>query len=407
MNPKKTLLLASEYFGVLERLAIRSQAISLRSLRDALAARMPGDDRSARDVANLFSANGLLEASPEADGEWELPPAIAEFVLHLANRQRLLAPGMLRGLILDMGEEIDSLVRIVKSREIALLGGCTNRLIDFVQQAQKLSAEHHAAILVAVTSIKTREDKRSLRERYLFIQHLYEHHLQHMQQLVDTDGMLDQLLDRLLTITKDAGVLVDASAPYSTPLTRLRAHVLQLKRDSRKHFHESYSEVLPLYSQLRRDHELAAAAAQMLDVFGRAGKDAWNIEQALPIAYWTEELLFTDYALEDHLAGVRDYTADIPAPLITSDSPGVPHTPDPLYNEEIFERLQLESPIPDVLAWIFDTYPDQSETELLCVYQAITEHTTLRARHTTDPTSALFRGTTYTYYPLRIDHGSA
>ncbi|CAD6547686.1 hypothetical protein ACFQ3P_25950 [Paraburkholderia sabiae] len=406
-NPKRTLQLAAEYFSALEALAHRGHGVSLGLLHDTLWSVMPGRAPSAHAVAELLSANGLLEPSPEADGEWEIPPAVADFVLHLARRQRLLAPGELQGLLGDLGQEADALARLVRAQDTVLLEGVALRLIDYVQRAHKLCGDHHSAVLAAVAAVKTRDDRRTLRERYVYIRDIYERHLVHMQHLVDSDGLLDSLLDRVLAISREAAHLIDASVTTSNPLRRLRAHVLQLKRDARRNFHESYNEVFPLYSKLRRDHELAASAAIVLEAFGRRGSGGWNMVAEMPVAYWTEESLFTDYALEDHLWQVQEYTEDVIPPLVTLDTSGVARAPDPLYMHEVIDRLRQDAPVPDVLAWLFASYCGQSETELLCAYQEIASDSSLAAAWSDEETHALFCGVRYSYYPIRIEDGSA
>lgn len=201
MNPKRTLQLAAEYFGLLETLAHRGHGVSLSSIYDTLKVVAPDQARSPKEVADVLVANGLLDRSPEADGEWEIPPAVTDFVLHLAKRQRLMAPGELKGLLLDVDEEVYALARLVGQREVSLVNTSALRLVTYLQRAQKLCTDHHAAVLVKVTEIKMREDNRSLRERYAFISSLYERHIKPMQGLVDRDGILAKLLERLLNIS--------------------------------------------------------------------------------------------------------------------------------------------------------------------------------------------------------------
>ncbi|MCF1442002.1 hypothetical protein ACI2VK_10040 [Ralstonia nicotianae] len=405
MNPRRTLQLAAEYFGLLETLAHRGHGVALSSIYDTLKVVLPDHVRSPKEVADVLVTNGLLERSPEADGEWEIPPAVTDFVLHLAKRQRLMAPGELKGLLLDMDEDVYVLARLVGRREVSLVNTSALRLVTYLQRAQKLCTDHHAAVLLKVAEIKMREDKRPLRERYAFILSLYERHIKPMQGLVDRDGLLTKLLERLLNIIRDADWMSDGVV--STPVSRLRAHVLQLKRDSSEKFLESYNEVMPLYNKLRRDHELAAAVASMLDVAGRHGIGAWDFSRHMPTVYWTAENLFTDYALEDHVRGIQEYAEDEPEPLITLNSPGVPTAPDPMYMEEVIERLRHESPVPDVLRWLFEGYASQTETEILCAYQDISEHPELTTAHDDDEVEAIFGTVVYTYFPLRIERGSA
>ncbi len=405
MNPKRTLQLAAEYFGLLETLAYRGHGVAISSIYDALKVVSPDHARSPKEVADVLVANGLLERSPEADGEWEIPPAVTDFILHLAKRQRLMAPGELKGLLLDMDEDVYALARLVRQREVSLVNTGALRLVTYLQRAQKLCTDHHAAVLVKVAEIKMREDNRSLRERYVFISGLYERHILPMQQLVDRDGILAKLLERLLNIIREADWTADGAV--STPLSRLRAHVLQLKRDSSENFLESYNEVMPLYNKLRRDHELAASVACMLDVAGRHGIAAWDLNRHMPTVYWTAESLFTDYALEDHIRAIQEYAEEEPAPLITLDTPGVPSAPDPMYMEEVIERLRQDAPVPDVLRWLFAGYATQTETEILCAYQDISEHPDLITAHDNNETEVIFGAVAYSYFPLRIDRGSA
>lgn len=406
MNPKKTLLLAGEYFGVLEALAYRGHGVSLSSLYDTLRIVIPDHPRSAMEVTTLLSANGLLAPSPEADGEWEIPPAVTDFILHLAKRQRLLAPGELRGLLLDMESEIADFGRLTLTQNVNLLRQCALRLINSIQRAQRFSSEHHGAVVSEVTRIKIREDNRSLRERYEFIKLLYERHALPMQDLVDVDGMLVRLLDRLLGLISQAEPLIDVGGG-PTPISRLRAHVLQLKREARDLFHESFNEVLPLYNALRQDHELAAAAATMLEVAARKGLDAWDIGTHLAAPSFRAENLFNDYGIEDYLHGVQAHSAEEPTPLISLATAGIERSPDLLHLEDVIERLKENAPVPDILAWLFQGYSEQPESELLCAFVDIAADESLSTSHADAETESVFRGVTYTYYPLGIELATA
>jgi len=358
------------------------------------------------EVTTLLSANGLLAPSPEADGEWEIPPAVTDFILHLAKRQRLLAPGELRGLLLDMESEIADFGRLTLTQNVNLLRQCALRLINSIQRAQRFSSEHHGAVVSEVTRIKIREDNRSLRERYEFIKLLYERHALPMQDLVDVDGMLVRLLDRLLGLISQAEPLIDVGGG-PTPISRLRAHVLQLKREARDLFHESFNEVLPLYNALRQDHELAAAAATMLEVAARKGLDAWDIGTHLAAPSFRAENLFNDYGIEDYLHGVQAHSAEEPTPLISLATAGIERSPDLLHLEDVIERLKENAPVPDILAWLFQGYSEQPESELLCAFVDIAADESLSTSHADAETESVFRGVTYTYYPLGIELATA
>lgn len=74
---------------------------------------------------------------------------------------------------------------------------------------------------------------------------------------------------------------------------------------------------------------------------------------------------------------------------------------------EVIGRLRQDAPVPDVLRWLFAGYATQTETEILCAYQDISEHPDLITAHDNNETEVIFGAVAYSYFPLRIDRGSA
>jgi hypothetical protein len=405
MNPRKTLSVAGEYFGVLEYLCTSQEGVSYRLMAEALRMKMADQPDNPRQAIQLLASHGLLEPSPEADDIWEVPPMFMDLVLKLSNRQRLIAPGMLRGLLEDLKRETLLLSRAISHQEFLMVSDCCKRTIDLVQQAQKFSEEHHAAVIVAVMGMKTREDKRPLKERFLHIKDLYERHLKNMQELVDVDGLLDATLGDILNVTRDSALAASYGLYHSSPVSRLRAHVLQLKRAAANHFHESLKEVVPLYNKLRRDHELSAAASRLLDVYARNGSNAWNIQEEMPIAYCKEEMLFTGMTVERHVGRIAEYKDDSDIPLVAPENSEVVEMVDLLYIDDIIASLEPQLPVPDTLAWLFANFGAYGETQVLCAYQLLEMQPAFVTNRSDAEAQLVFNNVRYTYYPMRLEHG--
>ena len=399
-NPQRTLALASEYFAMLSDLASRGESVSVGDLRSLLQKYHPERERAPEKVAELLEQFGLFEKAVDSDTSWEVPHVIGEFLRHLSMRQRLSAPGLLGPIIEEIARLSEDLRLAFEAADLDRIRLTSNSIKQALDAARGLSRSNSQAIGNEVMRIKTREDHRTLRERYLFITHLHEKHLTPLGAMVEVGGEMERRANELIAVAR-LGRISMPDDPLVPELTsKIIAAVRRLKDDAWSDFHSSLREVTPLFQQVRRDHALAVVISRQLDRVGREGaKGLDDVDARLPIARWRPEGVFSSYDLEDYLAGVANYVANPdPGPLASFGDSAAPPVLDVT---EVVEALLADGEQRDLLAWIvrtFSAYPDQ---QLLQAFHNISSSPDFQCAHADQPAQAETVEAIYTYYPLQ------
>jgi len=385
---------------MLSDLASRGESVSVGDLRSLLQKYHPEGERAPEKVAELLEQFGLFEKAVDSDTSWEVPHVIGEFLRHLSMRQRLSAPGLLGPIIEEIARLSEDLRLAFESADLDRIRLTSNSIKQALDAARGLSRSNSQAIGNEVMRIKTREDHRTLRERYLFITHLHEKHLTPLGAMVEVGGEMERRANELIAVAR-LGRTSMPDDPLVPELTsKIIAAVRRLKDDAWSDFHSSLREVTPLFQQVRRDHALAVVISRQLDLVGREGaKGLDDVDARLPIARWRPEGVFSSYDLEDYLAGVANYVANPdPGPLA---SLGDSVAPPVLDAAEVIEALLAAGEQRDLLAWIVRTFGDYPDQQLLQAFHNISNSPEFQCAHADQPVQAETAEAIYTYYPLQ------
>lgn len=398
-NPQRTLQLAAEYYGLLADLSSRGEPIGLGDLRSLLQKHNPDNPRPADKVAAYLEQYGLFERAADSDSSWEVPHVIGEFLRHLSMRQRLSAPGMLGPIIEEIVGLTEDLRLAFESADIDRIRLASGSIKQALDAARGLSRSNSQAIMNEVMLIKTREDRRTLRERYLFITHLHEKHLSPLGALVEVGGEMERRANELIAVARHGSTLMPDD-PFVPELTsKIISSIRRLKDEAWGDFHSSLREVTPLFRQIRRDHALAVSISRQLDRVAREG--AKGLEGAvgrLPIARWRADNIFNSYALEDYLAGVANYVANPdPGPLASLSDSVAPLVLD---TNDVIEKLLVAGKQDDLLAWIVRTFDDYPDQQLLQAFHGISVSSDFQCAHGDHPVQTETPEAVYTYYPM-------
>jgi len=385
---------------MLSDLASRGESVSVGDLRSLLQKYHPEGERAPEKVAELLEQFGLFEKAVDSETSWEVPHVIGEFLRHLSMRQRLSAPGILGPIIEEIARLSEDLRLAFQGADLDRIRLTSNSIKQALDAARGLSRSNSQAIGNEVMRIKTREDHRTLRERYLFITHLHEKHLTPLGAMVEVGGEMERRANELIAVARLGRVSMPDDPLVPELTSKIIAAVRRLKDDAWIDFHSSLREVTPLFQQVRRDHALAVAISRQLDRVGREGvKGLDGVDARLPIARWRPEGVFSSYDLEDYLAGVANYVANPdPGPLA---SLGDSVAPQVLDAAEVIEALLADGEQRDLLAWIvrtFSAYPDQ---QLLQAFHNISSSPDFQCAHADQPVQAETAEAIYTYYPLQ------
>ncbi|MBL0167432.1 MAG: hypothetical protein IPP85_09835 [Propionivibrio sp.] len=258
------------------------------------------------------------------------------------------------------------------------------------------------AIVNEVMRIKSREDRRTLRERYLFITYLHEKHLSPLGALVDVGGEMEQRAAELIAVARHGRQVMQNDPVVPELTTKIIASVRRLKDEAWQDFHSSLREVTPLFRQIRRDHAFAVAISKQLDKVAREGlKGLDAVDNRLQISRWRADNLFNTYVLEDYLAGVSNYVANPEAgPLASFDQFDKPPMLD---FGDVSDQLVAAGKQHDLLEWLissFGSYPDQ---QILQAFQGIADSPTFQCAPGEAEAKAETSEAIYSYHPIRTE----
>lgn len=406
-NPSRTLRVAADHYHTLAHLAQSGEAVSLPELRSLLSKYQPNDMRSPEQVVELLVQFGLLETSPDSDTAWEVPYAVGEFLRHLSMRQRLATPGQLSPIIAEIQELSDGLRKAIDASDLDRMRLYSGRVKEIVESARAFSRENYRAIVHEVMRIKTRQDKRNLRERYLFISDLYDKHLKSLAGLVEVGGETDLRTAELLAVVRYARETLPQDPFVAEWSSKIGSSVRRLREESLADFQSAVREVTPLFKQIRKDHALALSVSSLLDRVGRHGIRALDqIANQLLIAKWRSENLFSSYAVEDYLVGVIEHTQhpDL-GPLSVSDPSG--DFEQLLDAEEVMAVLKQAGRQSNLFDWLLSKYGKYEDNQILQALHVIAANADFDVDPAIEQMSTTTSEAIYTYHPLRIrSHGT-
>jgi len=367
-NPQSFFRFADRHYSLLIDLFYRSTGLTEADLRDLIeASRAEGDPGSATVINQLISL-GIIEPVPDATATFELTSPIRALLSFLLREQRLTSAKVIQGYLTDMEDlrsELDSASLQKLNNQAA------RALADISQVIERIRQDSHAnreAIIAEVLKLKSNRDQRSIRERFEIINRLWSRHLEPLRDLIDVKKAMDASLDDIERSLLTNGKTFILDGALYREFSRCRARLLRLRREVAQDFYESMREVEPLYVSLKRDSELVREASLALERIDRSGLASLQLDTLFAIPIWRIEGTFSDTSLEAFFHGVHGYEPSAPEPLPDPDEIPVHEF---ITSSELFTRLESSLPIPDLIAWLLEQYPEARAGDLVKAYGRI------------------------------------
>lgn len=364
-NPQSFFRFAARYYPLLLDLFYRREGFTeadLRNLIEGLATE--GDPGPATVIDQLLSFS-IIEPIPDATASFELTAPVQNLLSFLLREHRLTSTKVLQVYLTDLGElreVLDGAARQDLGHQAARALNDISQLIERIRQDSHSNRE---AIIGEVIKLKSNRDRRTTKERFEIINHLWSRYLEPLRDLIDVkkamDASLDDL-DRSLTANGRAFALDGALA---REFSRCRARLLRLRREMTEDFYESMREVEPLYISLKRESELVRGASLALEKLDRSGLASLDLQKMMAIPVWRIEGTFSDTSLESFLHGIKGYKPGISPPIVGT---GEITRPEFILPSELYARLESSLPVDDLLAWLLEYYPDVGVGELVRAY---------------------------------------
>jgi hypothetical protein len=398
-NPKASFRLLSRYYPVIAAAAEQERGVSLTRFRELLDAARLQDSRSASSVLDTLAEHNLIERSAESDDEWTVALPIRQAMAYLSGRYGATLPGALQGMLASIKDQTTRLRQHIARDLRPEIELSRQALIREIDKALYASYEHSHGIQSAVFELKMASRQRSLAERHAQIIGLHDQYLEPIKAMVDTGGSMQECIKDLLALIRQA-----TATRESDGLESLKAHAQRFQRESLAHFEAARQALLPLYTKVRKDHAVSVAVSAMLSAASARGLSTWNVGQHLGVVRTRIEAVVTDTALLRYLVGALGSHGDAPQArqrtLVTPRSARLPPVSPPLFADDLVDEIAGKS---DALAYLFDTYPEQPDEQLLAVYaDLLLERVGNRATFAEHTVARVMRGYRYTYAPMTV-----
>lgn len=364
-NPQSFFRFAARYYPLLLDLFYRREGFTEADLRNLLEGfHTEGDPGPATVIDQLLSFS-IIEPIPDATASFELTAPVRDLLSFLLREHRLTSTKVLQVYLTDLGELRDVLEGAAGQRLGHQAARALNDISQLIERIRQDSHSNREAIIGEVIKLKSNRERRTTRERFAIINHLWSRYLEPLRDLIDVrkamDASLDDL-DRSLTANSRIFALDGALA---REFSRCRARLIRLRREMTEDFYESIREVEPLYVSLKRESELVRGASLALERLDRSGLASLELQEMMAIPIWRIEGTFSDTSLESFLHGIKGYRPGISPPIVDT---GEIARPEFILPSELHARLASALPVGDLLAWLLEAYPEAGAGELVRAY---------------------------------------
>lgn len=367
-NPSDFLRFLSDHFELVAAL-IELQPFSRAQLNGLVDDHRPLDGLTRETIVARMSDLGLLDDSLESRESLEVPVWICQLVNRLQGMLKPSGAPTLRAKL----EELDSLRQALHKagdqgdENIALE---VNQSIDVqIEDIRADARDTLGAVRQAVAKFKMTRDVDTLAVRYFRVRHLWESYVAPLGDLIDQGQSAEFCFERLTLTLRAAEDHFREISTLAALLLRTRQRLNRTREQLMRWHLESVFELRPLYTQLRKDHEVAQGASIILqNLVDKPGSaDAFAERLAMPSLRASS--LGADGDIHSFLLRLRSFSSrhDV---IISTDSFARRDNEVPIDWRDALELLRRDG-TDDVLRWLCNHYSDRTLWALLKSYATL------------------------------------
>lgn len=370
-NPQSFFRFAARYYPLLLDLFYRREGFTEADLRHLIEELSSAGDPGLDTVIDHLLSFSIIEPIPDATASFELTAPLQNLLSFLLREHRLTSTKVLQVYLSDLDELRTELDGAGKQQFGNQAARSLNDIAQLIERIRQDSRSNREAIIGEVIKLKSNRERRSSRERFEIINHLWSRYLEPLRDLIDVKKAMDAGLDDLDRSLSANGRIFALDGALDREFSRCRARLLRLRREMTEDFYESIQEVEPLYISLKKESELVRGASLGLEKLDRAGLTSLGFQEMMAIPIWRIEGTVSDTALESFLHGIKGYTPGVAEPLIEpSEHSGPPF----ILPTELYANLAAALPVEDLLAWLVENYPEVGLGELVRAYGSVLLH---------------------------------
>lgn len=400
INPQSFFNFASHNYPLLHDIFRRIGGMNDAELAELILRHRVGMESPAAFIEKLINLK-IIEPLPDATASYEMTRTVAILFRFLLQEQRLTSTAVIQAYLDELERVQTDLDHAVRDDKHSLIERALDEITETMERIRQDSRANREAIISEVMTVKSNREKRTVSERFEKINHLWNHYIIPLQDLIDVRKTMDASLDSLERLLKHGTEQFLLDGALHREFSRCSVRLIRLRRDMTADFHESMHEVEPLYASLRQDSSLARGVARALERIGKEGIKSLNLPAALAISSgWIREGLFDNTTIESFLHNVRGYQPQ--EPLVINFGLVLPsHQFIP--PDELTDKLLQSLPVCDVLQWLLDSYEGYPFPELLRAYGRIFGSDSFTAAFSTDEKRYHLPGLTVHARPLAVE----
>lgn len=377
INPQTFFNFCANHAPLLRALAERGGEISERDAMMLIKANPAAIDELAETAWRRLRELQILVPTEPGGELLFLAEPVARLLTYLYDEASPATPEMIGGYVLSLETTASRLGRALDEDDVTQVRLAFEEVTQSLRRIYADLNETQHAILAEVARYKTERARVSVRDKYRRIVHWMERYVEPMIDIVRADGPLRAAFDqteRLLDRAREEALFNDhPSLARNLRFLRLvSAHALRVFTQCRK-------EIQPLYDSLRRSSYIAEGAARALQQLQAEGLANWGREHLIGVAVWRFQNVPGDAAIELALRRVFDHPPE-PPPII--EFAAEQHDPRSLrrlmWLDELPSAADRAAPLPDLLAWLIETYPHRCASDLLAGFSSLVFHKEFR-----------------------------
>lgn len=370
ISPLTFFRFAADHCALLTDIFYHSAGITELELRSLVIRHRKPSDPSPHHVIEQLSHLGILETVPDATASYEMTRPVSTLMSYLLRQHRLTSVRVIQAYLADLehlSKELSSALRDVSGQSAVRILDEVGEVMERIRQDSRSNRD---GIIGEAVRIKANRERWSVKLRFETINRLWSRYIEPLRDLIDVRKEMDNALDALELLFAEGFRVFRADRAMQREFSVASARLLRLRRDVKTDYHESLSELGPLYESLRRDTALARGAGRALEIIGRRGVRSLHVTRRMALPAWRTDGLMSDFALTAYLHGIKGYEPrSLPA---IAPAPEQEHeiVLDPLV---LRQQLRESLPVPDLLGWLIENYDHCSPGEILRAFGRVLE----------------------------------
>jgi len=364
-NPQSFFRFAARQYPLLLDLFYRREGFTEADLRNLIEGLSTEGDPGPTTVIDQLLSFSIIEPIPDATASFELTAPFQNLLSFLLREHRLTSTKVLQVYLTDLGELREVLDGAARQDLRHQAARALNDISQLIERIRQDSYSNREAIIGEVIKLKSNRDRRTTKERFEIINHLWSRYLEPLRDLIDVKKAMDASLDDLDRSLTANGRTFALDGALAREFSRCQARLLRLRREMTEDFYESMREVEPLYISLKRESELVRGASLALERLDRSGLAKLRLPEMMEVPIWRIEGTFSDTSLVSFLHGIKGYKPGISPPIVDT---GEIARPEFILPSELYARLESALPVDDLLAWLLEYYPEVGVGELVRAY---------------------------------------